>query len=392
MMKRIPSKLILFLSVSMISVLLLTIGCSSEPEITEDIVKEVDVEVEKVVESEILVEEDKHDGHDDHGDEDKHDGHDDHGDEDKHDGHDDHGDEDKHDGHDDHGNEDKHDGHDDHGDEDKIVVIDALGRELTFDSIPSNVATISPTATEMVYAAGGKSILRDRASNHPEEVTSLPDVGSAYNPTIETIIASRPDVVVIEALTQARFVEILSGVGLTVFAVKAENVNDITSGISALGKLFGTETTAQKNVSAMQDRLDKVGNNDGRSVLMLISDADRNLYAALPSSYTGLIAAVMGLVNKAEDLSDSGPFPGFALMTPEAILMANPDIIVTITPAPEPAPRLSDSIVMIPPFGGLKAIQNGSLIEADVELFLQAPGPRIVEAAEFLKSSLNSMK
>ena len=357
------SKLLGFFCFSIISVLLFSIACSSEPEViieekivevAKEVIKEVEVEVEKVVEKEVIVEVEK---------------------------------------------------------EvevetekivvitptpepasDKIVVIDALGRELTFESTPTNVATISPTATEMVYAAGGKSILRDRASNHPEEVTSLPDVGSAYNPTIETIIASRPDLVVIEALTQARFVEILSGVGLTVFTVKAENVNDITSGISALGKLFGTETTAEKNVSAMEDRLDKVGDNDGRSVLMLISDADRNLYAALPSSYTGLIAAVMGLVNKAEDLSDSGPFPGFALMTPEAILMANPDIIVTITPAPEPAPRLSDSIVMIPPFGGLKAIQNGSLIEADVELFLQAPGPRIVEAAEFLKSSLISMK
>ena len=72
-------------------------------------------------------------------------------------------------------------------------------------------------------------------------------------------------------------------------------------------------------------------------------------------------------------------------MGPEAILMANPDFIVTITPAPKPAPRLSETIKQIPPFARLKAIQSGNVIEADVNLFLQAPGPRVIEAIEFLK-------
>ena len=114
------------------------------------------------------------------------------------------------------------------------------------------------------------------------------------------------------------------------------------------------------------------------------------MYAARPESYTGLIAATIGMDNKAAGLPDSGPFPGFALMSIEAILMANPDVLVTITPAPVPAPRLSDSIKQIPPFAGLNAIQTGNVIEADVTLFLQSPGPRIVEAVEFLKDAVSA--
>ena len=94
------------------------------------------------------------------------------------------------------------------------------------------------------------------------------------------------------------------------------------------------------------------------------------------------------MVNKAEGLKDSGPYPGFSLMSPETILLANPDVIVTITPAPEPAPRLSSTITQIRPFAALSAIQTGSIYEADVTLFLQAPGPRIVEAVEALKQGL----
>ena len=70
-----------------------------------------------------------------------------------------------------------------------LVVIDALGQEVTFEKVPEKIASISPTATEMLYAAGGTAILRDRASNFPAEVQSLPDVGSAYDPSMEAILA-----------------------------------------------------------------------------------------------------------------------------------------------------------------------------------------------------------
>ena len=109
-----------------------------------------------------------------------------------------------------------------------VIVIDALGNEIEFDGIPDKVATISPTATEMLYAAGGVSVLRDRASKYPAEVTELPNVGSAYNPSIEEIVKAKPDLVIIEALTQARFIPVLAQAGLKVMAVKAETKEDIT--------------------------------------------------------------------------------------------------------------------------------------------------------------------
>ena len=240
----------------------------------------------------------------------------------------------------------------------------------------------------MLYLVGGKAVGRDRASNFPVEATSLPDVGSGYDPSIETLMGMRPDLVIVEALTQARFVPMLGQMGLTVMAVKVESVDDVVNNITNVGKVVGNEEGAASVVSDIKSRLEAAGTID-KSVLLLISDADRNLYAAKPESYTGLIAAVLGMDNKAAGLPDSGPFPGFTMMSPEAILMANPDVLVTITPAPKPAPRLSESIRQIPPFAGLKAIQTNMVIEGDLTLFLQSPGPRIVEAVEFLRGSLD---
>ena len=273
-----------------------------------------------------------------------------------------------------------------------VIVIDALGNEIEFDGIPDKVATISPTATEMLYAAGGVSVLRDRASKYPAEVTELPNVGSAYNPSIEEIVKAKPDLVIIEALTQARFIPVLAQAGLKVMAVKAETKEDITSNILNIGKVIGKESEAIDKIKDIDNRLSEIGSEDGRTVLLLISDQDRNLYAARPESYTGLIAQTIGMVNKAAGLPDAGPYPGFALMSPESILMADPDVIIALSPAPPPAPRLSNMLTQIPPFAGLKAIRTGSILEGDVDLFLQSPGPRIVEAVEFLKKGLDSSK
>ncbi|MQF82617.1 ABC transporter substrate-binding protein [SAR202 cluster bacterium AD-802-E10_MRT_200m] len=270
----------------------------------------------------------------------------------------------------------------------QITVVDALGETLIFDKSPTSIATVSPTATEILYAAGGSAILRDRASSFPEEVLNLPDVGSAYDPSIEAVVAAQPDLVIIEALTQARFASIFKQAGLTVMAVKAETVSDVTNHITNVGKVIGEENIATARVAEITQRLEETGSSDNRTFLMLISDHDRNLFAARPESYSGLIAATLGLQNKAEGLPDSGPYPGFSLMSTEAILVANPDVIITITAAPEPAPRLSETITQIPPFFALKAMQTRSIFEADVTLFLQAPGPRIVDAVESLAQGL----
>lgn len=280
----------------------------------------------------------------------------------------------------------------------KVTITDALGQQIDFEESPQKIATISPTATEFLYAAGGKSILRDRASNYPDLAKCLPDVGSAYDPSIETIIASEPDLVIIEALTQARLIDRLNQAGLLVMAIKAESISDIKNGILDLGEIAGTQKIAREAVVNLETRLEASIAADSRTILLLISDRDRNLYAARPESYTGLIAETAGFSNSAAGLPDSGPFPGFALMSPETILAANPDILLTITPAPEPAPRLSESLSFIPGFTQLNALKIGkkadgsygnNVIEGDVALFLQAPGPRIVEAVELLREKTN---
>ena len=265
-----------------------------------------------------------------------------------------------------------------------LEIMDMMGRPVTIPSSPARIVSVSPTATEMLYAAGGSAIARDTGSIFPSEVLDLPEIGGAYQPSFEAIAAQRPDLILVEALTQARFLEPLSQFGAPVVAVRATSLDDIIAGIKLLGQIVDQNDTAEQaaqeiaaRVSAATEELD-----GGKSALILISDADRNLYVAKPQSYPGAIASMVKLSNPAADLPDSGTFPGFAVVSAEQLLTLDPDFLFTITPAPEPAPRLSAMLPRIPGFANLRAIGSGQMHEIDHVIFLRNQGPRIAEAVE----------
>ena len=271
-----------------------------------------------------------------------------------------------------------------------LEVTDMLGRPVTIPALPQRIVSISPTATEMLYAAGGSAIARDTGSIYPDDVLELPEIGGAYSPSFESIAAQRPDLILIEALTQARFVEPLSQFVAPVVAVRAASLDDVTAGIRLLGQTIENDPVADQAAQDVAGRVASAveGLSEGKSALILISDADRNLYVAKPQSYPGAIASMVQLSNPAADLPDSGTFPGFALASPEQLLTLDPDFLFTITPAPEPVPRLSTMLPHIPGFSNLRAIGNGQVHEIDHIIFLRNQGPRIAEAVEAMAELL----
>ena len=273
-----------------------------------------------------------------------------------------------------------------------LQITDMLGRPVEISAKPVRIASISPTATEMLYIAGGTAIARDTSSTFPDEVVGLPELGGAYSPSFEAIAAQRPDLILIAALSQGRFLGPLSELGTPVVAVRAASFEDVVTGIGLLGKITGNEEAADQAAEEISARVAAAIENTspGSSALVLISDADRNLYVAKPHSYPGAITALVQLSNPAAELPDSGTFPGFAQVSVEQLLTMDPDYLFTITPAPEPAPRLSAMLPRFPGFASLRAITGGRLHEIDHVIFLRNQGPRIAEAVEAMAEIVGS--
>ncbi len=265
-----------------------------------------------------------------------------------------------------------------------LTVTDMLGRPVTLPEPPQRIASISPTTTEFLYAVGGSAVVRDSSSRYPPEVNQLPDVGPSYTPSMELIAEQTPDLILFEGLTQGRHAQALAQIGVPVVGLQVTSLQDVYDGIDLVGMIVDQQEAAEELKASIAERVEAATAMvpDGTTMLILIPDEEQNLYAAKPTSYTGAIAAELGFVNPAADMADGQRFPGFALLPPEQLAIINPDYIFTITPAPPPAPRFADIFVANPMTGFLTAVQMGNVHEIDATLFIQAPGPRFVDAVE----------
>ncbi len=273
-----------------------------------------------------------------------------------------------------------------------VIVTDLLGREVAIPAIPTKIVSISPTATETLYAVGGVAVARDRSSIYPESVNALPEIGGAYNPSFEAIVSHRPDLILFEALSQAQWVEALEELGVPIVAVRAASLEDVTASLELVGSIIGNVDAAAATAARISADIEAAGKGvEGElpAVLIIIGDQQRNLYVAESSSYPGAVLSALGLTNLGGELSRRGPFPGFSLVTQEQLLEMDPDVIFTISPAPPPAPKMSTALGWFPALRSLRALQNKQVYEIDPILFLRNQGPRIsdavIEMAEILK-------
>ncbi len=272
-----------------------------------------------------------------------------------------------------------------------VTVTDMLGRAVTIAQKPSKIVSVSPSATETLYKVGGSTIGRDTSSRYPPEAQYIPTVGSSYNPSVEGVAALNPDLILIEALTQAQLLPSFEKLGIPVIAVRAASLDDVKQDLRLLGKVVDMNQVAAQAVDQIENRIAaaKMTVSGVKKALILIADANSNIYAAKPESYTGSLLVLLGQTNLAAGIADSGPYPGFCTFMGELAMSSNPDSIFAISPAPAPAPKLSTMLPQIPGFKNMGVVVAGKIKELDPGLFLQAPGPRIADAVEQLAAYLN---
>lgn len=264
-------------------------------------------------------------------------------------------------------------------------VVDDLGRTLVLEAPAMRVVSMTPSHTEVVCALVGCARLvgRDAASDAPAEAAAVPDMGSAFAPDVEAIVAATPDLVLADVFTG--FPDLLEPLGIAVYAGTPQRLADVPGYLRAMGTLLGAEEEAEALWRGLEAGFAEVAAalEDAERPRVLI-ELDASVYAAGQTSFIGGLLEIAGGHNVVG--ADLGDYP---LLGSEFILVANPEVILLLD---APWGVSAADVARRPGWPILRAVMDGRVVEVSAELsdLLSRPGPRLADGLRRLAEILHS--
>jgi len=269
------------------------------------------------------------------------------------------------------------------------VTIVASNGKVTVARKPRRIVSLSPTATESLFAigAGVQVVAVDDQSDYPKSVpkTSL----SGFTPNVEAIASYRPDLVLI-AYDPKGLSDALARLGITVVHQDgAKSFKGAYQQIRQLGLVTGHESEATRLVGRMRSKIAAIvaaARRAGRG-LSVYHELTPDLYSATSKTFVGKVYEALGLRNIA-DAADSAGF-GYPQLSAEYVVSVSPDVIVladTVCCGQKPS-----TVAARPGWDRISAVRTGSIVRID-DSIASRWGPRLVNFFRAMSSALARLR
>lgn len=240
------------------------------------------------------------------------------------------------------------------------------------------VVSLSPTATEMLFAigAGGQVVAVDDNSNFP---AAAPRTGlSGFEPNTEAIADYRPDLVVI-ANDVKNLRKELAALGIPVLLQPAaRTLDDTYAQIVELGDRTGHRTEADRLVASMRREVEALTRGVDRSgpPKTYYYELDPTLYTVTLSTFVGHLLSLAHLTSIADAADAGGRAGGYPQLSAEFLVQADPDFVFLADT--KCCGQDAATFASRPGFGQLKAVRNGRVVALDDDIASRW-GPRVVD-------------
>jgi len=244
--------------------------------------------------------------------------------------------------------------------------------------VPSKIISLSPTATEMLFAigAGDQVIAVDDFSNFPEEAAAKMTGLSGFEPNIEAIAGFEPDLVATDG-TNPALLEQLDSLAIAHWEGRAAaSFDEVYAQIEQLGTTTGHVAEAAELVANMQaDIADVIAASPVLDEpLTYYHELDSSYFSATSDTFIGYVYSQLGLRNIADEVeTDAGPYPQ---LNAEFIISADPDLIFLA--CTKYCGETAETVVARPGWGELTAVTTGGVVEMDDDIASRW-GPRVVD-------------
>jgi iron complex transport system substrate-binding protein len=250
-----------------------------------------------------------------------------------------------------------------------VSLNDAEGRRVRLAAPAARVLSLVPSATQTLAALGAQGLVVARTDHDTLSwARALPSVGGGLQPSLEAIVAARPDLVVRFAGSQdTRTPAALDELGIPHVGIRPDRIGDALDVIRLLGEATGMTAQADSLVRRIEAELEAVraaatGRPRVRVAYVLGGDPP---WVAGPGTYIQEILELAGGENAFAELGSL-----YAAVSVEEFLARRIDLILT------------------PDAGRLDPRVAARARVAEVGDALEFPGPGVAEAARTVAALL----
>jgi iron complex transport system substrate-binding protein len=262
-------------------------------------------------------------------------------------------------------------------------VTDDLGREVALARPPLRIVSLTPGATEMLFAAGAGTqlVATVEYSSEPPAARAVSRIGDVAAIDMERLVALRPQVVIAwpaggNPAQRAK----IAALGIPLYQQQVARLSDLPGSLRRLGVLAGTEAFAEPAARALEARLAALERTYGGKTAaghrptVLLQVWNRPIYTVGGQHLMSDALEICGARNVFADLPEPGP-----LIDTEAVIARNPDIILAAAPPGEGAGWVADW----QRFPSLDAVRHHRVVAFEDQA-LSRLGPSVLDATEDL--------
>jgi iron complex transport system substrate-binding protein len=267
------------------------------------------------------------------------------------------------------------------------LSVKAANGEVRIGKRPDRIVSLSPTATEMIFAigAGDQVVAVDDNSNYPPQapMTEL----SAYQPNVEAVAKYSPDLVVIS--DDLGIVKSLGKLSIPVMLEPAaKNLDDTYAQIEQLGAATGHVADAVHLVASMKSEIRHLVASapDFDHPLIYYHELDQTYYTATSSTFIGQIYGLLGLQNIADEAK--GAASGYPQLSAEYIIKADPDVIFLADT--KCCGQSAATVAKRPGWDQIAAVKDGAVVSLDDDVASRW-GPRVVDLLLVVEQALSRL-
>ncbi len=259
---------------------------------------------------------------------------------------------------------------------------------LTLGARPEKIVSLSPTATEMLFAigAGPQVTAVDSESDYPADAPKT-DL-SGFKPNAEAIAAKNPDLVVLSGDAD----QIVAQLGKLKIPVllspAAKTLDDTYRQIGELGALTGHTAESAKLNEQMKAEIDQIVKSvpSRPKPLSYYYELDPSLYSATSKTFIGGVFNLFGMTNVADAADADGSKGGYPQLSVETLVKANPDTVFLADT--KCCQQSAETVKARKGWASVTAVQKSQIYALDDDIASRW-GPRTVDLVKAVADAVN---